>query len=340
MPPGRVLPRRHAQPPRRARERLARRLPHPGRGAGRRALAGAAARGLRGWPRTWGWCSGPTGPVPDASLMVRRELDEWFASLPTDAERGRRPARRRAALVLHRRQRLRGPRRPGSACRSARWPTPRTSCWRATCWPRLRQGLPSRRRRHPFPRLPPARAVAALVRRVARPARGRGHRGARRRLAGSRSACSARCATTSPWPAREGQHGSARAADRRGSLAPPRAARGRRGARARARTGCRRRCAGCARSRAAPASTRCGPVPMSRRIQAAAARPPPAVPQRPAAARLPHRQAPRLAASSLVRILTSPLRLVGLERGVRAQLSPGRTSRRVACLVPARGPAA
>ena len=39
---------------------------------------------------------GPYRARPEASLMVRRELDQWFASLPTDPERG--PARTRTTL--------------------------------------------------------------------------------------------------------------------------------------------------------------------------------------------------------------------------------------------------
>jgi glycosyltransferase involved in cell wall biosynthesis len=38
--------------------------------------------------RDVGLVFGPYRPRPDASLMVRRELNHWFASLPTDVERG------------------------------------------------------------------------------------------------------------------------------------------------------------------------------------------------------------------------------------------------------------
>ena len=109
--------------------------------------------------------------------MVRRELDEWFASFAPDGAprvRPRRPGADRGPRgVLHRRQRLRGARAPGSRCRSGRCPTPRTRCWRATCWPRAgpRPTIRGGRGAHSHD-YGPRRAPAALLRRGPRAARG------------------------------------------------------------------------------------------------------------------------------------------------------------------------
>ena len=116
----------------------ARGVPHPGRRAGRRRAGWRACSRASSWPTTWRSRSAPTGRGPDASPMVRRELDESSApSRPTGAPAstaGRAAGPTAAAVgVLHRRQRLRGPARLGARCRSARCPTPRTRCSPATC---------------------------------------------------------------------------------------------------------------------------------------------------------------------------------------------------------------
>ena len=119
---------------------------------------------------------GPYRARPEASLMVRRELDQWFSSLPTDPElRGRRRPRW-AALVLHGRERVYFAHRVGasavSACEIRGGPPTGTRHARR----RVRQGLSPRCGRDPLPPVPASRSVPPLVRRVARLARGRGDR--------------------------------------------------------------------------------------------------------------------------------------------------------------------
>ena len=121
------------------RARRPRGAAHPGRRAGRRALAGAAAGGLR----AGGGRGARLRPLParaEASPAVRIELESWFASLSPDGspqvERLDEHERAIPAVELIggaafsptpmpvSRARL------GSGSRSARSPTPRTGCWR------------------------------------------------------------------------------------------------------------------------------------------------------------------------------------------------------------------
>ena len=93
--------------------RRARRLPHPGRGPGRRALARRAARRLRARATTSRSPAARTARGPARRAPWRASCDDWFASLaPDGAPRVDRRARRadRAGDVLHRRERRRRPR--------------------------------------------------------------------------------------------------------------------------------------------------------------------------------------------------------------------------------------
>ena len=137
VPVGRVLARRHAQPSRSSAPRVRTSLCSP-RTRCRPTIAGSrgCSRASR-WPTTWGSSSGATGHDRDASVMVRRELDEWFdcarargsrasgsdgeAMAPAPSSSPTPTAASRAT--------------PGSRSRFERSPTRRTSCSLATCWP-------------------------------------------------------------------------------------------------------------------------------------------------------------------------------------------------------------
>ncbi len=170
--PGRRLrPRADAQPRRRAHDRRADLLPHPGRDPPP-GLAGRLPGGLRaGRPRR-GRLRPPPGPAgyePDDRARAGRVLRRL---------RGRagRPARRGSDLPLQRERLL----RPGLLGRA---PLPRAPLQRGpgvrrrSPGRRLGQGLPPGGRRPPRPRLRGERLHAPLLRRVPGPARvDRAHR--------------------------------------------------------------------------------------------------------------------------------------------------------------------
>ena len=178
--PERVLARRHAQPAHSSAHRV-RTSPFSLRMPCRPTIAGSR-RLLEGFEAAdnVGLVFGRYRARPDASVMVRRELDEWFDSLPPEVRGlpdlaegdGTRSlfftdangcvARAAWEQVPFREVRLRG----GPAARSRH------------AGRRVREGLSPRRRRDPLARLQAARAAAPLVRRVARTARGRSDRGA------------------------------------------------------------------------------------------------------------------------------------------------------------------
>ena len=114
-------------------------VPDPGRHPGRRQLAGAACWRLRAGRRRGAGLRPLRAARPDASPMVRRELDRMFASFAPDGRPrvdrgagGDRDARRASSPTPT----AAWPGGRGSRCRSGRCPTPRTRCWRATCWRR------------------------------------------------------------------------------------------------------------------------------------------------------------------------------------------------------------
>ena len=74
----------------------ARRVPHPGRDARPRRLAGGAAGGLRAGATTSRSCSARTTRGPDASHMIKCEMERHFATWG-DGARDRRPAARALA---------------------------------------------------------------------------------------------------------------------------------------------------------------------------------------------------------------------------------------------------
>ena len=119
---------------------------------------------------------GPYRPRPEASVMVARELTQWFQSFSSDgaprldrlapSERDIAPIELLGPRLLHRCQRMRGQSRvavhPLPACSLCRGPRPGARHDAR----RLCEGLPAPRGRHPLPRLLGVGLAAAIVRRV------------------------------------------------------------------------------------------------------------------------------------------------------------------------------
>ena len=144
VPRGRVLPRRHAQPAHARGHRSPRGLPDPGRDARGRPVAGAPARGVRAGRRR-GPGVRPLRAAPGRQPDGAARAGELFGSFAGPDGRPRVDRAVGAATARGGRSSptptAASPAGPGSRCRSGRWPTPRTSCWRATCW---RRGGPRR----------------------------------------------------------------------------------------------------------------------------------------------------------------------------------------------------
>ena len=270
---------------------------------------------------------GPYRARPEASLMVRRELDDWFASLPLGAERGvgkpldvRRSFFTDANGCIARAAWERVPFRPVSYAEDQLLARDMLAAGYAKVYR-------ARRRRDPLASVRPLEQF----RRAFDEWRGLREVGALTAPPAPRAAaleCSAPCAT-SPRPGPSG--GSARRGrrgHRRGVAAPPLPACGRR----RARLTRRAPAAGAASGVLTGGTRRFSPT-RAGVLMAGGSKLPRRGRRRPLLNDLPRRAYLTVKhqgwSELLVRVATSPLRLVGLERGLRARMSALARRRRV-----------